>query len=106
MIIFQNVSNYIHIFTISIVHKCVHMFFCCMFFWTCINCKKCFPFYNLTEGELFIECREETDNLNHSMCELLTKCRYFDNVMDDSINPSSEVNFDLDIDPDTNFLMQ
>ena len=37
------------------------------------------------------------------MCELLTKCRYFDNVREDPINPSSEVNFDLDVDPDTNF---
>ena len=32
-------------------------------YWTCINCKKCFPFYNLTEDELFFECGEEMDNL-------------------------------------------
>ena len=49
----------------------------------------------------FFECREEIDNINKSMCDVLTKCRHYDKSMDDPINQSVEVNFDIDIDPDS-----
>ena len=70
-----------------------------------------FSVYSVTEDELFFECKEDIDNLNHSLCdnlnhslcELLTKCRYYDNVMDDPVNPSDKVNFDIDLGSDSNF---